>query len=98
MTYQAVAFRPDNGNSGDFFGDGQSGVQGRIPACPCMKIKAGTCCTSAFRAAGATERTISPTRTTPATQLRLQARPELRDDDPAGGGGATPSTTPTTTG
>ena len=48
-----------------------------------MKMKAGTCCTSACRAAGATERTISPPSYTGNT-VTLQARPELRDDDPAG--------------
>ena len=34
VTYQAVAFRPDNANSGDFFGDGQSGVQARLTCLP----------------------------------------------------------------
>ncbi len=34
VTYQAVAFRPDNANSGDFFGDGESGVQARLTCLP----------------------------------------------------------------
>ena len=51
-------FRPDNANSGDFFGTGQWGVQARFTACPSMKTKAGTSCTWASRAGGGTERTV----------------------------------------
>ena len=38
-------------------------------------MKAGICCTSAFRAVGATERTISPAPATPATRLPCRPGP-----------------------
>ena len=69
VTYQAVAFRPDNANSGDFFGDGQSGVQARLTCLPLYEDEGRHLLHFACRVAGATERTISA-RPTPETRLR----------------------------
>lgn len=76
--WQFAVFRPDNANSGDSFGDGQFGVQGRITALPFYEdegrhlVHVGL--SSGWRNGSGTIGNNSVT---------LQARSELRDDDPA---------------
>ncbi len=82
-----AAFRPDNGNSSDFFGTGQWGMQCRLTGLPLYEDEGRHLLhlgisggwrdgTGAFGGQDS---------------IRLRARPELRDDDPAGSGaGSTP--------
>jgi phosphate-selective porin OprO/OprP len=83
LTWQAAAFRQDNGaSSGTFFGDGQYGVQGRITALPLYEAD-GRCLIHVGLSAGWRNGTNN-IATSPSRTFQLRARPELRDDDPAG--------------
>jgi phosphate-selective porin OprO and OprP len=86
VTYQAAMFRPDNANSGDFFGTDEYGLQARMTCLPLYEDQgrhllhlgiSGGWRNGANNLANANY--IGDT-------ITLQARPELRDDDPAGGG------------
>jgi phosphate-selective porin OprO/OprP len=85
VTWEASAFRPDNGaSSGVFFGDGQSGVQARLTGLPIYENDGRDLlhlAVSGGYRTGTSNNAISPLHT-----FELRARPELRDDDPAGGG------------
>ena len=61
--------------------------------CPCMKMKAGTCCTWASRADGATDTQQHRQRAFALNTIQLRARPEMRDDVPGGGVTRTPTAT-----
>jgi phosphate-selective porin OprO and OprP len=86
-TVTVAAFRTDlGGSSGVFFGDGQSGVQGRLTALPLDEDEGRHLMhfgLSAGWRSGSANLANSPFafRT-----MQLRARPEMRDDDPAGGG------------
>ncbi len=84
VTYQATAFRPDNGNSGDFFGNGQSGVQGRLTCLPMYEDQGRHLLH--FGISGGWRNGTNNLASTSyiGNTITLQARPELRDDDPAG--------------
>jgi phosphate-selective porin OprO/OprP len=82
MTWMIAAFRPDNGSSGDFFGDGQSGVQGRLTGLALYEDEGRHLLHLGISGGwrdGSTNLANSPLNT-----IQLRARPELRDDDPAG--------------
>ncbi|HEV3415795.1 MAG TPA: porin [Pirellulales bacterium] len=91
VTWQAVAFRPDNGSSsGVFFGDGQSGVQARLTALPVYENEGRDLLH--FGVSGGFRDGTTNNATSPFHVFQLRARPELRDDDPAAGGpGAVPN-------
>ena len=85
MTWAAAAFRPDQGaSSGVFFGDGQSGVQGRLTCLPLDELEGRHLLhlgiSGGWRNGTANIGSLAYTGNT----LELRARPELRDDDPAG--------------
>lgn len=81
-TWTFVVFRPDIGSSTDaFFGDGQTGVQGRITGLPVYEVD-GRCLmhlgiSGGYRN-GTNNTAISSLRT-----VQLRARPEMRDDAPS---------------
>ena len=86
ITYQTVVARPDNANSGDFFGDGECVLQARVTCLPLYEDEgrhllhfgiSGGWRNGANNLANANY--IGDTFT-------LQARPELRDDSPTGAG------------
>ena len=59
VTWEAAAFRPDKAAAtGAFFGDDQWGFKAVLRPCRSMRMKAGTCCTSAYPAAGGPEGTL----------------------------------------
>ncbi len=91
VTYQAVAFRPDNGNSGDFFGDGESGVQARLTCLPLYEDEGRHLLHLAVSGGWRNGANNLANANYTGNEVTLQARPELRDDDPAGGGGGTTS-------
>ena len=83
VTWEAAAFRPDKAAAtGAFFGDDQWGLQGRLTALPLYEdegrhlLHVGL--SGGWRTGGNTTSTVSQ------ESFELQARPELRDDDPAG--------------
>jgi phosphate-selective porin OprO/OprP len=85
VTTQSTLTLPDNGaSSGTFFGDGQYGANTRITALPLYQddgrhlMHVGG---SLGWRDGASNNAVSPYKV-----VTLQARPEMRDDDPAGGG------------
>ena len=82
-TWSFAAFRPDNANSGDFFGDDRGGLQGRITALPLYEDEGRH-----LLHLGISGGWRNGVNSTPggAAFIRLRARPELRDDDPAGNG------------
>ena len=84
ITYQAVAFRPDNANSGDFFGDGQSGVQARITALPLYEDEGRHLLHFGISGGWRNGANNLASGSYIGNTITLQARPELRDDDPAG--------------
>ena len=55
-----------------------------LRACPCMKMKAGICCTSAVSGGWRNGANNLASATYTGNTVTLAARPELRDDDPAG--------------
>ena len=83
LTYQAVAFRPDNANSGDFFGSGQSGVQARLTSLPLYEdegrhlLHLGV--SGGWRDGASNLGSTSYIGNT----VTLSTHPELKDDDPA---------------
>ena len=89
VTYQAVAFRPDNGNSGDFFGDGQSGVQAPLTCLPLYEDEGRHLLHLGVSGGWRNGANNLANANYTGNDVTLQARPELRDDDPAGGGGGT---------
>jgi phosphate-selective porin len=98
VTYSANLARTDPGQSiGAVFGDGQWFASGRITALPLYEdsgrhwLHLGV--SSSWRNGnnntnGATNAFINGI-TTPTNLFQIQARPQLRDNDPANGGGAT---------
>jgi phosphate-selective porin OprO/OprP len=82
-TYTATAFRVDNGqSSGDFFGDGQWGAQGRLTWLPIWQADGR--CWLHLGISGGFRNGTNNIATSPFRTFQLRARPELRDDDPAG--------------
>jgi phosphate-selective porin OprO/OprP len=82
-TWSFAAFRQDFGGfSGAFFGDGQYGLQGRWTALPIWEDD-GRCWMHVGVSGGwrANSNNIASTGTL--RNIQLQARPEMRDDDPA---------------
>lgn len=80
-TWSFATFRPDNGNSGAFFGDNRLGVQGRITTLPFFEDE-GRHLVHLGLSGGWRNGVNSLPGGSNYAQLR--ARPELRDDDPAG--------------
>jgi phosphate-selective porin OprO/OprP len=82
-TYTFTAFRQDQGvASGDFFGDGQWGAQGRLTALPIYENDGR--CWMHVGLSGGWRNGTNNTAVSPFKTFQLRARPELRDDDPAG--------------
>lgn len=82
-TWSGVAFRPDpNAATGDFFGDNQWGLQGRLTALPIYEADGR--CLLHLGWSGGWRNGASDISQLAASQIRLRARPEMRDDDPAG--------------
>jgi phosphate-selective porin OprO and OprP len=85
VTWQALAFRPDNGSSsGVFFGDGQGGFQARLTGLPVYENEGRDLLHLAV--SGGIRDGTSNNLTSPFHVFQLRARPELRDDDPGAGG------------
>ena len=84
ITYQAVVFRPDNANSGDFFGDGQSGVQARLTCLPLYEDEGRHLLHLGISGGWRDGTNNLANANYIGNTVTLQARPELRDDDPAG--------------
>jgi phosphate-selective porin OprO/OprP len=84
VTYQAVAFRPDNANSGDFFGDGESGIQARLTCLPLYEDEGRHLLHFGLSGGWRNGANNLASGTYIGDTVTLQARPELRDDDPAG--------------
>ena len=82
-TWSFAAFRPDNSSSGDYFGTGNSGVQGRITALPFYEDEGRHLVHLGI--SGGWRDGVTPDGGLE-EQVRLRARPELRDDGPAGAG------------
>lgn len=93
MTYAAVLARPDNGATGDFFGDGQYILQSRVTVLPLYEdhgrhvLHFGI--SGGFRNGANNLGNASYLGNT----ITLQSRPEFRADDPAGSQG-TPQALP----
>jgi phosphate-selective porin OprO/OprP len=85
ITYQAMAFRPDNGNSGDFFGDGQYALQGRVTCLPYYEDQGRHLLHLGVSGGWRDGTTNLANANYIGNTVTLQARPELRDDDPAAG-------------
>jgi phosphate-selective porin OprO/OprP len=87
VTSQFVAGRADQGSSsGEFFGDGQAAVQGRLTCLPIYEDE-GRELLHFGVSAGWRDGTNNLANTGTGTQvntIELRARPEMRDDDPAG--------------
>jgi phosphate-selective porin OprO/OprP len=84
VTWQAAAFRPDLGaSSGDYFGDGQSGLQGRVTALPIYKDE-GRELLHLGLSGGWRNGTANLANGYTGNTIELRSRPELRDDQPAG--------------
>ena len=83
VTYQAVVFRPDNANSGDFFGDGQSGVQARLTCLPLYEDEGRHLLHFGMSGGWRNGANNLANANYIGNTITLQARPELRDDDPA---------------
>jgi phosphate-selective porin OprO/OprP len=88
-TWTFAAFRQDIGaTTGDYFGDGQYGMQGRITALPIFECDGRHLLHLGFSTGwrnNTNNTAVSPLRT-----IQLRARPELRDDD----GAASPAGAP----
>ena len=82
ITYQAVLFRPDNQNSGDFFGTDQYGVQGRITCLPLYEDE-GRHLLHFGLSGGWRNGTNNLANAYTGNTITLAAHPELKDDDPA---------------
>jgi phosphate-selective porin OprO/OprP len=81
-TWTFTAFRADNGGfSGAFFGDGQYGLQGRLTALPLWEEDGR--CWMHVGVSGGWRANSNNLATSPFRTINIQARPELRDDDPA---------------
>jgi phosphate-selective porin OprO and OprP len=85
ITYQATVFRPDNGNSGDFFGTGQCGAQGRLTCLPLYEDQGRHLLHLGISGGWRNGANNLASTSYIGNTVTLQARPELRDDDPAGG-------------
>jgi phosphate-selective porin OprO/OprP len=83
VTYQAAVFRPDNGNSGDFFGDGQCGVQGRMTCLPMYEDQGRHLLHLGISGGWRDGANNLANANYIGNTIQLRARPELRDDDPA---------------
>jgi phosphate-selective porin OprO/OprP len=83
ITYQTVAFRPDNGNSGDFFGTGQSGVQARLTALPLYEDEGRHLLHFGLSGGWRNGTNNLASTTYIGNTVTLAAHPELKDDDPA---------------
>jgi phosphate-selective porin OprO/OprP len=83
VTYQAAAFRPDNGNSGDFFGTDQYGVQGRLTCLPLYEDQGRHLLHFGISGGWRNGTNNLANANFIGNTITLQARPELRDDDPA---------------
>ena len=95
-TWSAVVFRTDNANSGDFFGTGQWGMQGRVTALPFYEDE-GRHLLHVGLSGGWRSGTAGKPGS-PNDNVDLRARPELRDDAPAGDGYPASGTTAATGG
>jgi phosphate-selective porin OprO/OprP len=82
-TWSAAIFRPDNQNSGDFFGDDQAGLQARITALPLYEDEGRHLLHLGVSGGWRDGINAAPGG---ANYVDLRARPELRDDDPGSGG------------
>jgi phosphate-selective porin OprO/OprP len=86
MTYSFAAFRPDtvNGASSAFYGDGQSGIQGRTTILPFYEDE-GRHLLHLGLSGGWRDGTSNSNSTSYlGNTVQLRSRPELRDDVPAG--------------
>jgi phosphate-selective porin OprO and OprP len=101
-TWSFFAFRPDTNNdgaSGDFFGTGQWGLQGRITGLPLYEDEGRHLLHLGLSAGWRNGNNAGNNAANGAGGLDtvdLRARPELRDDDPAGSPGTTLNQTTTT--
>jgi phosphate-selective porin OprO/OprP len=85
-TWEFAAFYPDQkASSGVFFGNGQSGVQGRLTGLPIYEDE-GRHLLHLGMSAGWRAGTANGANGYTGNTMELSARPEMRDDDPAGGG------------
>ena len=82
-TWSAAIFRPDNQNSGDFFGNDQAGLQARITALPLYEDEGRHLLHLGVSGGWRDGINSAPGG---ANYVDLRARPELRDDDPGSGG------------
>jgi phosphate-selective porin OprO and OprP len=81
-TWTFTTFRADQGGfSGAFFGDGQYGMQGRLTALPIWEDDGR--CWMHVGLSGGWRGNSKNIATSPLRTIQIQARPELRDDDPA---------------
>ena len=78
-----VVFRPDNGSSGDFFGTGQYGWQTRWTCLPLYEDDGRHMLHLGISGGWRDGTNNLSAGTAAADTITLQARPELRDDDPA---------------
>ena len=85
ITYQTMVFRPDNGNSGDFFGDGQYAFQSRVTCLPFYEDQGRHLLHLGISGGWRDGTNNLANANYIGNTVTLQARPELRDDDPAGG-------------
>ena len=83
ITYQAVLFRPDNKNSGDFFGTDQYGIQARLTCLPLYEDEGRHLLHLAI-SGGWRDGANNLASTYTGNTVTLAAHPELKDDDPAG--------------
>ncbi len=81
-TWTVDAFRPDDGASGDFFGNGQSGIQVRLTGLPLYEDEGRHMLHLGL--SGGWRNGASNLANSPLNAIQLRALPELRDDDPAG--------------
>ena len=82
VSYQAALFRSDLGaSSGAFFGDGQFGAHARMTALPLWECEGRHFLH--VGASGGWRNGQNNLANSPLRAFQLQARPELRDDDPA---------------
>jgi phosphate-selective porin OprO/OprP len=82
VTYQATFFRPDNANSGDYFGNGQCGAQLRLTGLPLYEDE-GRHLLHVAVSGGWRDGTANLGSSYTGNTVTLQAHPELKDDDPA---------------
>ena len=86
-TWSLAAFRPDtinNGNSGDFFGTGQWGIQGRVTALPIYEDEGRHLLHLGLSGGWRDGVNSATTGSSSVNVADLRSRPELRDDNAAG--------------